>query len=121
MGEDMGYGESAAAGSGGSSDEWAAHTARSLDLAGTVSRWLFFGAGAALALGVLASVLTYVSMDTSGAFGEVTTFGSTGSRMALAQSASILLGSLLPAGLLAAAAVALRLQADRFQVDVLDL
>jgi hypothetical protein len=119
MGEDMGIEQQVDGDVAASTDGWAAHTARSLELARTVSMLLFVGAGAAFALGVLASLLTYLSLDTGGSFGEVSTFGSTGSRLALAQSVSILLSSLLPAGLLGAAAVALRLQAGRFEVEVL--
>jgi hypothetical protein len=107
------------AGPDGPADDWGARTARSLAMAATMSRVLFVGAVVALALGVLSATLTYTSMDTTGSFGQVATFDSTGSRLALAQASSTLLGSLLPAGLLAAAAMAIRLQAARFEVDVL--
>lgn len=100
-------------------DEWASRTATSLALAHTMSKLLFVGAGFALGLGLLAAVLTYTAMDTTASWGEAGTFISTGGSLALSQSASTVVSSLLPAGVLAAAAVAVRLQALRFETEFL--
>jgi len=103
----------------GRSDPWAARAASSLALAQTMSKILFVGAGLALGLGVLAAMLTYTAMDTTASWGEAGTFISTGGSLALSQSASTVVSSLLPAGVLAAAAVAVRLQALRFETEFL--
>lgn len=104
--------------SGDEADKWAQTTVRSLALAGTVSTMLFIGAGLALLLGVVGAVTTYSSMTSGTDFGDMTSMSSPGWRMAVSQTLAFLLGCLLPAGLLAAAAVALRLQAARFEAGL---
>lgn len=100
------------------SDRWVKVAVSSLGLAGRVSTALFVGAAIAVALGVFAAVATYVAASDTPEFGEGLTMPSQDWATA-AQVASILLSCLLPAGLLAAAGAAIRLQAARFETDIL--
>lgn len=96
-------------------DTWATRTVAAIDLSRTISTLLLIGASVALACGVVAAIATYTSADGFG--GASVEDGiellSAQRRMLISQSLSIFVSALLPAGLLAAAAAALRLQASR--------
>ena len=85
-------------------DSWAARTVAAVDLARTLSTWLFVGAALALVSGVIGVVAMW-SVENGDWMG--------GGAILLSQSASTFTSALLPAGLLAAAGAALRLQAAR--------
>ena len=100
-------------------DEWANRTARSLSLAYTASTWLFAGAALALVLAIVGAVA--LARGVSGTESVTDMFRSGSSApFTISQMASMVLGGLLPAGLLAAAGVALRLQAARFEAEFVD-
>ena len=106
---------------GGIGDPWAARTATTLKLTERISMLLFVGAALALVLGVASAIGSYnASGSELSEVGNVFLSQSAGSTFAVVQAMSFVAGSLLPAGLLASAAVALRLQAARFEADVLD-
>lgn len=97
-------------------DAWATRTIAAIDLARTVSTMLLIGAAVALAFGLIAAIITYASSDFfSGGVSDdgLTAMVSGQDRMLLATSMQTFVSALLPAGLLAAAAAALRLQAAR--------
>jgi hypothetical protein len=91
--------------------------ASSVSLAVTVSKVLFVGAVLALLLGVLAATLIYSSANdadsVTGGLGGV-------DKLVAAQAAITLVTALLPAGVLAASAAALRLHSARLESDVLE-
>lgn len=100
-------------------DLWASRAATTLMLAARISTLLFIGAGLAVVLGVVAAVASYSAYggtDTN----ELMSLSAYDRGFAAWQSSSLLSNSLLPAGLLAAAGVALRLQASRFEAEILD-
>lgn len=103
----------------GSGDPWAVRTATTLKLTERLSMLLFIGAGLALVLGLVMAIGTYNAADGQLADAGGLFSSDSGNTFAIVQSMSYVAASLLPAGLLAAAAVALRLQAARFEADVL--
>ena len=100
-------------------DAWATRTAKSLSLAYTASSCLFAGAAAALLLAVIGAFAVYRGISPGDDLGDVISFGSS-SAFTVSQMTTILVGGLLPAGLLGAAGVALRLQAARFEAEFVD-
>mgnify|MGYP006379791401 CR=1 FL=1 len=90
-------------------DDSALQAVTAVDLARKLSTWLFVGAAIALAAGLIGSVGTWQ------AYGNAT-MAMSDNWMVLSQATSTLSSSLLPAGLLAAAGAALRLQATRVEL-----
>lgn len=105
---------------GDGADPWASRTAHTLKLTERISTLLFVGAGLALVLGVVIAIASY---NATGAqlsdVGGVFSGDGAAQNFAAVQSMTYLSSSLLPGGVLAAAAVALRLQVARFEADVL--
>lgn len=99
-----------------STDGWAVRTAGTLRLARVASTVLLVGAGSSLLFAVVSSVISY--SEFFGGFGELGRLSE--SRLALSQALQVLLAGLLPAGVLLAAGVAIRLQAARFETEFLD-
>lgn len=95
---------------------WAREVVGSIHLARTVARWLFVLSAVALGLGVLAAVFTFLGYQAQGSDG----FGGSGDWLAMSAVAGSLLSGVLPAGLLAAGGALLRIQAARFETDMLD-
>jgi len=100
-------------------DRLAVTTAKSLSLTGTVSSLLLVGAGLAVLIGIVGAIATYSATNMGTNLGDVLTMDS-GMGINVSQTLGFLLSSLLPAGLLAAAGVALRLQAARLEVAFLE-
>lgn len=98
-------------------DDWATTTARSLALAGSISTLLLAGACLALLLGVVGAVATFSTLNRSVDLGDFASMNSSSTSMTITQVSSILLSCLLPAGVLAAAGVALRVQVARFGAE----
>jgi ABC-type cobalamin transport system permease subunit len=94
-------------------DRWADQTARTMRLVRTISTTLLVGAGVAVALGLIVAA---VALDTD--FGDPGLLGPGGSYR-VGQVAGSLLTCLTPAGLLLAAGGYLRLQAARFETELL--
>jgi hypothetical protein len=99
-------------------EEWASRTVRSVALAESVSKLLLIGAGLALLFGAVGAAATYVALSPDTGLGDLSADSDTWT-LTISHVTSILLSSLLPAGLLAAAGVALRLQVARFNAEVL--
>ena len=90
-------------------DSWATRTVAAIELSRRVSTWLLIGAAVALGAGVVGLVATvWTSVEPGGFYGDQWP-------LVLAQASSTLASALLPAGVLAAAGVALRLQAARLE------
>lgn len=96
------------------SDRWAREVVRSLQMARTASVILLALSGAALILGILASVATLTTWRQE--VGGV----SASDWLGLAQAAGQLISSLLPAGVLLGAAAFLRVYAIRYETDLLE-
>ena len=89
-------------------DEYAEQAVTAVDLARTLSTWLFVGAAIALLAGLLGTVASWQTYNDGMLMSEQ-------SWMLVSQISSMFTSSLLPAGLLAAAGAALRLQAVRIE------
>jgi hypothetical protein len=92
-------------------ERWAMSLAKSVILSGTVSTMLLVGAGLALLLGVVGAVFLGITQWNTGGLG---------SSYAVAQICSALSSCLLPAGLLAASAAAIRLQMSRVEAEYVE-
>lgn len=95
-------------------DGWAQRTEATLRLAQTASKVLLGGAVLSLAVGSLITVVAFTDFGGGGGFGQPSQWG-----IAVTQSLQYLLGSFLPAGVLLAAGVAVRIQALRFETEFL--
>ena len=93
-------------------DTWATRTVAAIDLSRTVASLLLVGACIAVAFGIVSAIATYTG--TSG-LGIDDGMFAVERRMLISQALSTFTAALLPAGLLAAAGAALRLQAARIE------
>lgn len=94
-------------------DDWEPSGRDAVDLVGTVSKALFIGAGLALVLGILGAVATFSGHSSVSAFEAGAATAVQRNSFAISQMSSQLVDCLLPAGLLLAAGMALRVQAGR--------
>ena len=97
------------------SDRWADQAARTLRLVQLVSTILFCGAGLAVALGLITAITQVVSD-----FSQVGMAVEQLSSFRISQFTTTLLSCLLPAGVLLAAGGYLRLQALRYETDLVE-